>query len=283
MQIKKYYFSKDPEQQEDIGEFFDFISGGSTPVDDKEEVEEPQEEIIEDTAGDPRDGEFVESDGEEDLEDKEPSAEESPEIDPRDEMIAKLEEQNRKLMEMMQNVTTPKKEEPKKEKEPDLFAGDSFKKLTEAFEFNEGESQLLANFMQQYGAQVAKKAVNDAMERTPGIVNERMTEAQAAQDLKRNFYETHPALKPVQGYVAQIANAVAQENPSLSVNQVLEETAIRTYSALNIDPKSISNGKEKPGRGKKPAFANTSKGGRKVKPKKSAFDNEIDAMLATLN
>lgn len=284
MRLKKLMMAKDPEVDQDLNDFFDNITGGgSTDTDTEEEITEEVEEEEEkeqehpfgsDEDDDPRKSGEKEKESEENEEE-----EKKDEEDPNVSIIAELREQNTKLMAMMQNVTTPKKEEKKTDPEPDIFEGEVFSKLSEALELDAGGSELLASFMKKFGSSVAKTAVSDAMEQTPQVVTRHVNEANNARDMKKNFYKANPALEAVQGYVAQIANSVAVENPTFTVDQVLEESANRSYKALRIDKEAIAK-KEKPGKGKKPAFANTPKA-RKPAPKRSKLENELNAMMGT--
>lgn len=285
MRLKKLMYTKAPEVDQDLDDFFDNITGGGTtdPKDEEDvEVTEEEEESEEDDDSEPP---FSDKDprsdekSEEVEEKKEEEEDEKVEEDPNVAMIAELREQNKKLMDMMQNVTSPKKEEKAPEPEPDIFESEVFGKLAEALELDDGEADLLASFMKKFGSHVAKTAVNDAMEQTPQVVTRHVNEANNARDMKKNFYKSHPALEAVQGYVAQIANSVAVENPTFTVDQVLEESANRSYTSLGIDKEAIAK-KEKPGKGKKPAFAKTPKA-RKPAPKKSKLENELNAMMGT--
>ena len=292
MKFRKIYFTKDPEIDitpgaEDLTEFFNHISGGGgSNTDDTSKDDDNSGDSTGDLFGDHenvQDDDGIDDDPRNDNNEDNPTDDEVVEdkeevsVDPNIAAIAELREQNRKLIEMLQNTTTPKKEEKAPEPEIDLFSGDSFTKLTEELELNEGASLLFANFMKQYGAQVAKSAVKDAMDQTSSVVDNQITSANNARDMKKNFYSTHPALEAVQGYVAQIANTVAHENPNYTVDQVLEESANRSYSSLGINKDTIGK-QEKPGKGKKPAFAKTPKA-RKPAPKRTKLDKELNAMI----
>lgn len=281
MKLKKLMYAKDPEIDQDLDNFFnDITGGGTTEVEEDVEAEEETEDAEtdeEDLFSDDDDSRGDDKDKEEEKADEETEKE----VDPNVAMIAKLEEQNKKLeeqnkklMAMMQNVTAPKAEPKKAEPDPDIFEGEVFTKLSEVLELDAGGAEILASFMKKFGSSVAKTAVNDAMEQTPQIVTRHVSEANNARDTKKNFYNSHPALEAVQGYVAQIANSVAAENPTFTVDQVLEESANRSYTALNIDKDAIAK-KDKPGKGKRPAFANTPKA-RKPAPK-------VDKLLAELD
>lgn len=282
----KKYFAKDPEVDTGLESFFEHISGGSgAPKDeiieeDPEEEEESEEEDLDEDL-DPRSQEDEESDEDEggDEEDEEESEESN--TDPNADIIAQLQEQNRQLTEALKNVSEHKDKVEEKPKEPSLFESEGFSALGEALELDKAGATLLQTFLEKYGNHIASKAANDALDRTPELVTTQITKSNQAEEVKKNFYDNHPALESIKPYVAQVANTVAQENGSLTVAQVLEETAKRAYTNLNIDPKKV-NKAQKSGK-RKPAFAKAPKSGRKAKPKKTALQTDIDRMMATIS
>lgn len=287
MKIRKIYYSKEPEVQEDLSSFFEHISGGGSG-DIEEAVQETldtSEEGTDETdfdsthpLSDPRDtevsGEVVTD--EDAVTDPEGISTDEPLYT---QAMQELKDQNAKLMEIVNNTTKAPQEAVKPvNPEPDIFSGEEFTKVAEVLELDENERVVLSTYLQQMSEATARKAVQDAMSQAPQIVNSQITQANEARDMKKKFYAAHPSLEPVQDYVAQVANMIAQENPGLSVDEVLTKTAERSYSALGIDPKTIGKS-AKAGKGK-PAFAKAPKGSRKATPEKSKFENEIDAMLS---
>lgn len=284
-----------------LDDFVSHIQGGGSDKDSDDSTDDDDEEEDADTVDDDEEddteykakhifGDDPKEDEDEDEDDEDSDdGEEAIVVDPKDQQIIDLQEQNKKILGLLENTTKPKDKVAEDEKPRDVFASDGFKKLAEVLELDETESGILKSFMEQFGNHVATTAVKDAEARVPSAVDAQITKSTQAKDVKTNFYNTHPALKNVSGYVAQVASAISEQDPNLSLEEVLSKTAESSYKALGIKPTKVKKAKAKAGEAtetetkvkkKKPAFATGSKGGgRKKKKKKSPLESGIDAML----
>ena len=87
-------------------------------------------------------------------------------------------------------------------------------------------------------------------------------------------------MAPVKTYVGAIAQDIAQSNPNLSFDQVLNKTAEKAYKTLGIQRNKVKAKKGKvPGKRRKPAFAKPPKGGRKAAAKKTKVQSQIDELI----
>jgi hypothetical protein len=282
MKLRKLIYAKDGEVSDGgLGDLFEHISGGGggsesdAPVQEEleQEFEEPNEDL--DPRGGEDDGEVEEAEDDVDA-GAEEADEDTPAVaDPSLDVIARLEAQNAELMKLLQNTT--KKEEAAPEPAPDLFTTDGFTKLTDALELDDAGSAALSAFMKQFGTSVAQAAVSDSVRRTPEVVASQVSQAETNRKLREDFYAEHPALEAVDGYVGQMSAAVQQNNPNLTMKELLAETAKQTYAALNIDPKAVAKA-GRPGK-RKPAFSKAPKSGRKSKGKKTKLESQFDAMM----
>lgn len=272
-------------------------SGGSTYEHPEEEfeAEEEEETFINDDSGE----EFHE---EESAEDQEEDQEEGVEGDEGGEetkgdaeaatapkLSEDLVEQNKQLQAIIKNLTSQQKAaaaepaEAEAAKVTALKDDETFKAVAEELGLDELGSQKLSLFMETVMDRAEKKAIDQTMQAVPTTINQTIDNRTRLEKIKTKFYDDNPILSSVQPYVSQIANQISQQEPDLSVEDVLGRTAEKAYQNLGISKDQIkkgkSNAKGEAGKRRKPAFAKTS-GSRKKQAEPSKFEQEIGAMLA---
>ena len=131
-----------------------------------------------------------------------------------------------------------------------------------------------------------QQAIPLAQERTmlsvPQITAQYIKRHNAMKTLVDDFYGKNPDLKVVQRSVGMIANEVHAEHPDWQVQQVFDEAATRTRSALGLKAPVAG---AKPAQGTKPAanpaFANPSQSrARGAQKKLTGIAKEIDDLIS---
>lgn len=272
----------------ELDEFEMFMNPGEIPDND-----EPAGGGAEDVFDD-QNTEEVEEDGEVDVEESEEDSpddnadptdsDDTDDSDPSDNqnVIKTLQEQNQKLMQILEKLTNKEESEPEPEPEPsisDPFETDMLDSMAATFNWDSEEKSVFKTFFKQYTDAVVSNTLRKAQEITPEVVNKSLTKQQKVEAVRKDFYSRHPALENVKAYVGQVAGQLAKENKNASLDQILEEAAKRSYQVFGLKPNKSGNQERKAEKGKTPAFPKT-KGARKKAPKKSALQSELDAMLA---
>ena len=182
--------------------------------------------------------------------------------------LASLRAQNEALLKQLEEVSRRQeiKSEEKKSFEFDAeHYAEVFKDLNldNVIDSEENFKKFLLNFASAIHKDVAEKL----MPEMPRIATEQVQRQLTIQEIREEFYKQHKVLNPVRSYVAQIANIVAQEDPTKSLMEVLEESAKRAKQALNLTD-DIQPMEEKSEKKKTPAFVeggNAERGKPKVK------------------
>ncbi len=257
------------------------------------EVEETEEqEVQEEVAEEHEDseGEFEESDDTsddvsddtsdepevEDVETLEESAELSPVEDP---VIAELRQQNAKLMEMFQGIQDAKKPEIETKEEDavpasiqDLFSEVSFDDVM-------SDQELFITFMQKAMHMAAEQSVERVATNIPQYVINQVEQRNLLTEASQNFYTKHQSLKQHKKIVGMLTNEVIADHQDWGLDQVLDETAERSYKLLNLKKEAIRNAAPTKPKGR-PALNTSLRGrGNKPAPKLSKLQTEINDLI----
>ena len=206
----------------------------------------------------------------------EPPTNEPDKDKPDNDELTLLREQNKQLMQLLQNANTAKtKPEPEPEP-PDIFDTDTYKSLTDTLQWSDQEANAFKALMQLFAQQQSDKTSKSVLSQLPEYINPVVAKQNQLAEIRSSFYGKHPALSSIRGYVHEVANQLAQTNPNAPLEQILEDAAQMTYKNLGITPRKDSgSGSVR----QRPAFPQAS-GVRKKAPVKSSLQKEIDDMLA---
>ncbi|MCK5603343.1 hypothetical protein KAR91_15775, partial [Candidatus Pacearchaeota archaeon] len=264
-------------------------------VDAEEEFEEEGEDSDEEEGAEDSDGAGEDSDdseaGEADDSDESDQGEEDEDGDDEDEsasdenldpdtsVIDELREQNRKLMELLQQGQPPKdeKEEEKKTRPKDvneLFGELSFDEIM-------GDKDLFVGFLQNVMSMATENSVERVATTMPQFVMNQMQQQKVLTDATDSFYSANKELVPHKKVVAMLTNEVVQEHQDWSLEKVLVETADRSYKLLNLKKEAIKKSSEEQSPGKKntPALNKKVRSGKRKAPKLSKLQSEINDLL----
>ena len=223
-------FSKDGESvaddsSGDVKTFFDTLNlkggGGGSVVDDKE----PEDDEGDDEGDDEIDPEL------------DPAAK-SPELTAMQEQLRQAQEQNAKLMQMLQGK---QEEDGEEETLSNPFETESFDNLAETMDWDDSERKAMKAFMQSALDYQSQATLSTAKESINDIVNSSMSQVEKEKAVRKQFFAENPKLEPVKDYVSTVASGVLKEyqalGKSLDPAQILKEAASRAYKTLGIDPK----------------------------------------------
>ena len=257
-----------------------------------EEEESGEEEGEESDEGEMDEGDSGESDEPEDdgggdeEEDElgdveaEPAPEGDPEpvVDPNAEALAELREQNRKLMEMLQQSQQPTNQEKVAEKPA---APKTLAELKGDLSFDEimNDEELFMGFMQNVMAMASEQSVERVATTMPQYVMNQVRQQQSLTEATDNFYIDNVKLVPHRKVVGMLANEVVAEHQDWNLDQVFEETAKRSYTLLNMKKEAIAESSEKPGPKPKPALNKKTRSGKRAAPKLSKLQREINDLI----
>lgn len=194
--------------------------------------------------------------------------------------LASLRAQNEALLKQLEEVSRRQeiKSEEKKSFEFDAeHYAEVFKDLNldNVIDTEENFKKFLLTFASAIHKDVAEKL----MPEMPRIATEQVQRQLTIQEIREEFYKQHKVLNPVRSYVAQIANIVAQEDPTKSLMEVLEESAKRAKQALNLTDE-VQIKEEKTEKKKTPAFVESGSAERsKPKAKVDPLQAEILELL----
>lgn len=124
----------------------------------------------------------------------------------------------------------------------------------------------------------------------PNLVASTVQRQSVVQTAVQDFYVKNPKLKENMNYVGFITNQVQDEHPDWTVEQILNEAAVRSYKGLGIKVKAKAREQKrqenvKSGKGpkkEKPAFATKPRGsGRRgvTKDVRSSMQKQIDDLI----
>jgi hypothetical protein len=134
---------------------------------------------------------------------------------------------------------------------------------------------VLNNVAQNAQAGAQQQAVQQVLRSVPELVMGYITRHSAMNRMVDDFYLENTDLVNVKQTVAAVANDVHAKNPELGVEEVFKQSADATRKLLGLQKQAVSRTNPKP---KKPAFAKAG-GARKVAPKVSAVQRELDDLL----
>jgi hypothetical protein len=157
----------------------------------------------------------------------------------------------------------------------DVLKKMGFDSLAEAMDWEADEKKGMKNFMLNFMESVEQNATKKALKKVPPIVQQNYSQKEQERQLVKEFYKKHPELSNVKPYVTQVASALHQNYASRGLSAptdyILNETAKRVYSALQIKKGKEIEFEDNKKENKKPAFSGGQKGSRK---KKRKIDNE---------
>lgn len=194
--------------------------------------------------------------------------------------LASLKAQNEALLKQLEEVSRRQEIKSEKKKSFEFDAehyAEVFKDLNldNVIDTEENFKKFLLNFASAIHKDVAEKL----MPEMPRIANEQVQRHLTIQEIREEFYKNHKMLNPVRSYVAQIANIVAQEDPTKSLMEVLEESAKRAKQALNLTDE-VPTMEEKTEKKKTPAFVESGSAERsKPKAKVDPLQAEISELI----
>lgn len=194
--------------------------------------------------------------------------------------LASLKAQNEALLKQLEEVSRRQEIKPEEKKSLEFDAAhyaEVFKDLNldNVIDTEDHFKQFLLTFASAIHKDVAEKL----MPEMPRIANEQVQRHLTIQEIREEFYRNHKVLNPVRSYVAQIANIVAQEDPTKSLMEVLEESAKRAKQALNLTDE-VPTMEEKTEKKKTPAFVESGSAERsKSKAKIDPLQAEIFELM----
>lgn len=213
-------------------------------------------------------------------------------VDPKDAQIAVQANQINQLMSMIKDSNKPPEPEP--EPEVDIFEDESFSNLAEMLDVDDDGKKALQTFFTKLVEHTQKSSVKEMLNATPDMIGKVMDSKTQIENVKTKFYAENVELAALKPFVKELASAIAQENPTMDMGQVLEETSKKAYKVLGITKKKPDNddkkgkgGDDNPDAGgdkgkRKPAFSNANNV-RKPPVKTTKLDGDLDAMLKTLD
>lgn len=253
---------------------FDVDDLGDVAVLDEPEV--VVEEVVEESS--------IESQMDDLFEEYTPDLPESPEVEEVEEVeeevvepaanteLEELKAANAKLLEQVNNLSTPLEVEDVKKEDVDikdlseLFKDDD---ITELFDTKEG----FLGFMQKVANHVRETTLNQFNQLAPNLVSNTIQSQNSLKEVRDAFYADNSDLVPVGKYVSKVASGISEANPDWTVDQVLKQAALDTRAALNIKVPVKEVGKVS----RKPALPGaTSKGKGKPAPTNSLTDEMED-------
>ena len=186
--------------------------------------------------------------------------------------LEELKAANAKLLEQVNNLSTPLEVEDAKKEDVDikdlseLFKDDD---ITELFDTKEG----FLGFMQKVANHVRETTLNQFNQLAPNLVSNTIQSQNSLKEVRDAFYADNSDLVPVGKYVSKVASGISEANPDWTVDQVLKQAALDTRAALNIKVPVKEVGKVS----RKPALPGaTSKGKGKPAPTNSLTDEMED-------
>ena len=249
---KMKFFKKDGDDgNEEVTTFFDSLNLGSKSggggSKNKFSAEEDKLEDEEDEEQD----EDLEDEDEEDDE----AAKLSPEITAMQEQLKLAQEQNAKLMQLLEGKEK-EEDEPEFLKSP--FETEMFDNLAETMDWDDSERKAMKAFMQNVFDYQSQTTLTTATEKITDIINSSMSQAEKKKAVRKQFFTENPKLEPVKDYVSTVASSVLNEfkasGKSLDPAGILKEAAKRAYKVLGIDPKAKGKEDSKSERDSNPAF-----------------------------
>ncbi|MHA1288242.1 MAG: hypothetical protein ACTSPB_12635 [Candidatus Thorarchaeota archaeon] len=186
-------------------------------------------------------------------------------------VIATLREQNSSLSKRIDELVSAQKLPEKEEEKP------SIDKVFDELNLDnilENEDNFKA-FMTKFAESIREQTLQSTMNQLPTVTSNVISERERISQVRNGFYEKYPELAPVKKYVASVANDIAESNPNLSMEDVLEQAAASSKETLGINTATLPK-KEKSEK-QRPSFpkAGGSNRGKKA-PQKSALQQELD-------
>ncbi len=207
---------------------------------------------------------------------------EPPEPEEPTEKEKALEEQNRTLMEKLENLTSMvqnslKKEEPKEEELPEEFKGflgdldiDDVVSDKQKFE------QVLSHVVDH----TRRVTMEQMMNSVPGLVVTQIRQQRALKESVDDFYKENSDLLPVRKTVGAIANEIASENPNIPMNELFEKAAVKTREILGLTKKTSARANAPATTRRKPGLATPTRANRPSSPQLSPTEKDIvDTLL----
>ena len=228
-----------------------------------EEEDVPKEEDSKDAEGDDKEvptQETSEETPKDDEEDKKPPQEPSPD-ERYESLLAQINDLQGKLK------AIPAVEE---SKGVDAETVDYLKDIT----MDDLDIDKLNVILNSVASQARKEAEVYLKAGASGMIRTQLDDRMTSRDIATQFYDAHQDLSSVRNVVKACADQVIQEHDDWTIEQVLNESAIRTRKSLGMP---VPSANELPP-AEKAAFAGGSKGTRKQTQNVSALQQELDEL-----
>lgn len=194
------------------------------------------------------------------------------EEDPLEELKKQNELLQKQLNEAYANRPNEVKQgEDEDEKAPDFFGDWNYDDIIDS-------EENFKKFITEFGSKVRAHTEESVMKKIPNTVSNLADQQFTLREKINGFYKNHEQLASVRPFVAEITKQIYDKNPNWTTEQVLEETAKKSYEALGIKPQQKKSNDVPE---QKPAFAtNKSTGRAKADPKLSALEEQIADLIA---
>ena len=268
------------EEGEEVSE-----EGGSASEDEEfaeDEIDSGSDEddadAADDAVADDSDDELVADDAVDDSE----NDDEASTPDPNLSVIEELRAQNQKLMEMIQagNKVEEKPADKSEEKKPAKTLDSLMNEVS--FEEIMSDKDLFMSFMQNAMQIAQEQSVERVATTMPQFVMNQVEQQRVLTEATTNFYQGNEKLVPHKKIVGMLTNEVIAEHQDWSLDQVLTETADRSYKLLNLKKEALSQDTPDAPQGrrnKKPALNKRNSSGKRATPKLSKLQKEINDLL----
>lgn len=245
------------EQIDDLMDTLDLKSNKeeSAAAKESEEREESEEEIEEEKEGRPEEKVAGPKDAEESevaeeeretLEKVEEESESEPEPEP--DRIKVLEERNRLLVEELNkasgqepaaSVPEPPAAKPATPITPVPAAAEPppisiLKDLGLDIDDVVSNPELFEKVLNKHAEVVRNQVAEQIFRSIPSLIMKQVQKQTEVNEAVAGFYKQNEDLIPIKNYVGKVANVIAAENPSITLGEVFEKTAIKTREVLGL-------------------------------------------------
>ena len=284
------------ELEELLPEFSDGQSDEKPETETEETTEVEEEEVSTEEVQSAGEEEETETGGnlgveteEEVSADPEPEPEKDPEpmVDP---VVLQLQEQNAKLMQMLETIqqqNLPKNQtEEQQTQEEAVQIPENMEQLLAETDLDEvfSDRGKFIDLMEQVAFLAREQAVQRVATTLPQYVIAQVKQTEFLKKATDKFYGDHQALVPFKKAVGIVTNEVVEEHPDWDLPKVLDEVADRSYKLLNIqrqmEEKSAETTNQAPTKpSTTPAFNKATSGRRNTPKKMSKLQREIADLL----
>jgi len=261
--------------EDQIDDLFDTLDLKSTSEEDPEKKQESKEEGKEDSEGGKEEDNIIDEDEkiekgelseeEEESEVKgleEEEKEEEEDVASPDDELAFYKEQNKKLLERLEAEPIPAIRPvepivapvPVQEVAPTPVAPVGFKGFLDGEDIDEvvSDPAKLESLLLRVSEHTKTETIEQVLRSMPNMIVSQVQQQTLIKEAVDDFYDANEDLRIVKRQVGIIANEVAAEDPTLSLDKVFKEAAVRTRKALGL--KEFVAQKEKTRKTRRPAL-----------------------------